>query len=895
MMTDWLISTLQTIPALLWMVLGLGLPYALIALPLRDWRQTPLLAAVTLAFGPALLTAWMFVLGTLGMDDHPNPGATANPMQTIVPDHTGGTIMLTSANILAGTVLIALIGWLIVWRKWRVNRRGGILADRADMRKTSTLFWDERLLIALIVLATVGRWFMTSILSFGSWDPLWVYGYQGKLYTLIGYIPADIGYYPQFVSLQYAYTQIMTGGVDDHAARAIMPLLQIGSILAAYALGRLNFSRRVGIFAAAMWALYPHFGYWTRIGDLEIPMTFTFTLAAAFFIAAWHSDEATIRIRYAVIAGLSLGIALWTKPTAGALVWGVVLVVVAGLYPLIPKSLLPRRGEGTSDLLSKEVAQFSSVSSQNSTLPSPLVGEGPGVRGRILGYLRSPHFQAAFLMGIATIPLGGLWYARNIALGHAAIVFPPDYWTGEASRGGAEFGWPLLALVVLLAYAYLAPTLSKRPDWRLVIPGGLLIAAGVLPTILDPRGFFGPHRMGMLEWAALGAGSSLVAFALWRWRSALDASRHADVRKLAVAGLLALPYFVTWFISYSYHYRLSFAIVPLMILPAAVVLGRWWLAEPVFRLRDIRLPGVVYGVALLLVGLPGVVTTAYDEFYGWDYVDTLLDPPPGEGVVESVARALRDWQADHDEPLHVIAPGFQRLPFTLPLKRVYVAEMPRTYAEVEGATHFIDGSDAIFVYGASGELAPYQNQLLVGLQRPDLVTEVGTFEDASFFYEVRELHLDRRFDEPGFATPADQSTGIGNCARLHGHSLDAEQIAPGAQVPLRLVWASDAQCSADYSIYVHLYADDGSGERFLTSIGDGPVQVDGRGYYSTLFWDPGEYVLDERILSLSAELPAEETLRVRIGFYDVVSGERAPVTVNGEPAGDGFTLLEIER
>ena len=162
---------------------------------------------------------------------------------------------------------------------------------------------DELSWISVIILAIVLRWVITSWLEFGAYDPLWVYGYQGRVYTLAGYIPADIGYYPQFLSLQYAYAQIVgAGGIDDHAARAILPFLQVGSIFATYLLGSRLFDRRTGIIAAALWALYPDFGYWTRTGDLEIPVTFGFTGAAVFFLMAWTEAETSLRRRYALIS-----------------------------------------------------------------------------------------------------------------------------------------------------------------------------------------------------------------------------------------------------------------------------------------------------------------------------------------------------------------------------------------------------------------------------------------------------------------------------------------------------------------------------------------------------------------------------------------------------------------
>ena len=105
-MPDWLIETLRAYPALLWMFLGVGRPWALVALPRRDWRDRALVACLALAFGPALLTAWMFVLGTLGQNHDSHAGSTANPMQTNIVNHVGGTNMMRPDMILIGTLVL---------------------------------------------------------------------------------------------------------------------------------------------------------------------------------------------------------------------------------------------------------------------------------------------------------------------------------------------------------------------------------------------------------------------------------------------------------------------------------------------------------------------------------------------------------------------------------------------------------------------------------------------------------------------------------------------------------------------------------------------------------------------------------------------------------------------
>ncbi|PJF24238.1 MAG: hypothetical protein CUN53_18835, partial [Phototrophicales bacterium] len=202
---------------------------------------------------------------------------------------------------------------------------------------------------------------------------------QGRLYALLGAIPDTIGYYPPFMSLQYAFGQLAAGQINDHAARAGLLFLHLGSILATYMLGARLFNRRVGIVAAGIWALYPHVGDWSRAGDLEIPLASAFTLASAFFLLAWTQTRPH-RV-YASLAGLMLGIGMWIKPTMGAFVLGVGLMLLIDL-----------------------------------------------VRVRFDWRACRPRLEIALITGLASAPLGGLWYVRNLILGHSPVDFPPGYW-----------------------------------------------------------------------------------------------------------------------------------------------------------------------------------------------------------------------------------------------------------------------------------------------------------------------------------------------------------------------------------------------------------------------------------------------------------------------------------
>src|SRR5690606_11504255 len=141
---------------------------------------------------------------------------------------------------------------------------------------------------------------------------------------------------------------------------------------------------------------------------------------------------------------------------------------------------------------------------------------------------------------------------------------------------------------------------------------------------------------------------------------------RAEYVKLGWALLLALPYFVTWFYSYSYHYRLSFTIVPLLLLPTAVFLNASLRPE---RIRAWAKPlKWAYGAALIAIALPGVVSTLYDSSAGWDWLwsgeltDDFSKYSSGNEPLLWVVDGLQKYIDEHPgEKLVVAAPGIERL------------------------------------------------------------------------------------------------------------------------------------------------------------------------------------------------------------------------------------------
>jgi 4-amino-4-deoxy-L-arabinose transferase-like glycosyltransferase len=825
MTLDWLQQTLAVLPYALWLYVAMGVPYALLVLPRADWHQRALVVAVGFALAPALLTAYLLGLGW---------GGALLDMRLLCFDLA-----------LAGLIALTLIGWGACAYKWRTTRPAPKVAS-------SPWAFDEKLLIGLIVGALAVRWVVTSFWTFTAYDALWVYGYQSRLYFLEGVIPNDIGYYPQFLQLQYTFMQLAYGVISDYAARAVLPFLHLGSILAVYALGTTLFSRRVGIIMAGLWTLYPHVARWSAIGDLEIPLTFAFTLTLTFFMRAWMNPDDRWRRRYdALLAGVMFGIAMWIKPTAGAFIIGVILLVVI---------------------------------------------EFVRVRTDVRAWY--PRFEVAALTGLACIPLGSIWYARNALLGLPPLVFPHESWVTRATRSGDLLSWLILPLILLVLVILVRDRGGQL--WRkliLLIGVGLLLL-GAMPSspLINPARIDPPASyIRAHEWALLGLGLGLI---VWQLRPYITAPVPATLRRLAWFGLVITPYFVTWFMSYSYHARLSFAITPALMLPTALLLAHYLPAQ------QVRAWGIgrktALGLILLIAGL-GVIPQSYlsmsrytdylwTERYPTDF-DKYLAHNPG---VSLAAQQLWGWQAQNDREPVVVAPGEQRLPFFLPQATIITDTVPTEleYLESVGATHYQYGTQAGWRYENDEGIPPTANQIVSSLARADIMTRKLFFNDGTFRYELYELHLDNRYIAPDatdiYILP--QPVQFGDFATLRGVNIGNDQLL-GNKLFLSFLWDVHAPAPADYTVRLDLRHEPSA---TIYHTWQAPVAQDERGYYyNTRLWDAGERVIDARAVQLPPpyrDYPRGYDYRILLNLVDQATGATVPITIDGELYPQGYPL-----
>lgn len=929
-MPYWLEIFLAVTPWMAWFFAA-GIPWALVILPRHDWRDRTTVLGLGLGLGPVLGTVWLFFLGTFGQ--------------------------FTFPVALLGTVLSAVAGAILAWQR-RPHDSIQPLGDRGVYIPQLTAA-----LIGMMALGIFANIWDTAFWPFLRYDTLWTFGYNAKIFALENRIPSSIDYYPQLVPLTYTFGVLAHGEYSDYAARAAVPWFILTSTFAAYLAGWRIFERRiVGLVTAALWLLLPSSLVWSSAGDLEHTVALYFTLATTFFVLAWRSAEAQPRdaIRYALIAGLMAGAALWTKPTAGAFVLGVGLTaVLATIYALV---------SGTFALLRRRLAMF-------------------------------------LVMGMAAAPLGGLWYLRNILLGHAWTNLPARYWQDFAQRSGQQLGWiwliALLAAVSLVAHLWQSQR-QQRPALVAIVGGILLLSRGVLPTFWDYKRGFLPFDsfvpVSPVQMIALLSGGILVIVTVyrlrrarwvlelilivtailmmtvaiyptsrslprgsWDWQTTWDwmIGIHLPMRPLSwrevvlfVGGgliligcgwrrwheqsrevrdgvvltwLVGLPFFVVWFVSFSYHYRLVLTILPIFFATIALLVSAGFLK---LMARN-RLRRWTVAACAVLLALPSPVAGAW---HTWNHAFYPDEEVPLEndfqkyayanpGLMQLVA-ALQEYTAFWGlAELRILAPGENRLAFFFPEWQINDHDIP---AEVPDLASY----DVVVLFNHGFSWGVFGKDF----------TQVTAWANVAWLYPLPEWHKEDARDGPygtvfyrvlkpvvqligdeinryevfrintaaawQAVVPETQVSGVvfGDMFELIGYDLPSVEnqafmqalgyrfewrvMKRDAPFDFKFYWrgADGAPPATDLSIYLHLV--DANDKTHILHQSDGGFM---NGQYATRFLYPGMVIQDRRYWRIPAEVQPGPAI-LRIGFYNAQTWERLPVTVDGEAVGDGFTM-----
>jgi 4-amino-4-deoxy-L-arabinose transferase-like glycosyltransferase len=285
-------------------------------------------------------------------------------------------------------------------------------------------------------------------------------------------------------------------------------VIAVGTLGAAYLLGRRLSGRRAGWIGAALVAVTPLFVRNATLAYTDIPTTFPLTLAVLYVLRWWESG----RTRDAALAGALLGIGLFTKQSA--LTWLASLALIPFLWLLM-------------------------------TRHQPVTGRWRRALSGLVG------------IALPALLIDGPWYARNALLA----------------------GWPNM-----LPVAGLYHLRGPMAGWRGLLPSlGWPVDFGPLLPLFYGAGWV----VGLLNAVRVG----------WRCFQGQDTGPPSDL----ILAIVAVPYWLIWWLRFSFEARFLLLILPLMAV---------WAARPIEWAIDrlsgrVRLPWLLWqaGGGALLAGL----------------------------------------------------------------------------------------------------------------------------------------------------------------------------------------------------------------------------------------------------------------------------------------------------
>ena len=136
---------------------------------------------------------------------------------------------------------------------------------------------------------------------------------------------------------------------------------------------------------------------------------------------------------------------------------------------------------------------------------------------------------------------------------------------------------------------------------------------------------------------------------------------------------------------------------------------------------------------------------------------------------------------------------------------------------------------------------------------------------------------------PAAAGKLDAPVRLGDLAQLNAAaSVDGRTLAPGDTVDVQLEWEALKYIHTDYTAFVHVVGPDG------TPLVQGDSQPM-HGFLPTSYWPPRQRIADAYALTLPADAPPGD-YRVLVGWYDLATLTRLPLTQAGAPIGDAYTV-----
>jgi len=628
-------------------------------------------------------------------------------------------------------------------------------------------------------------------------------------------------------------------------ARALSLVMGAGTVLCTYALTRRLLPRHPGLAlaAAATNAFTPMFLYISASANNDnlITLLCSFTLVALTYMDV----QRVTPVRLLAFGGLC-GAALLTKLS------GIALLALVLLWLLV--------------IAAAQVAGVDTVST-------------PRALGRLwrrasLGAVLRRWLPWATAVVLPAMAIGGWWYLRNVRL-YGELTGIETMLTIFGTRGG---GWPtpeeLIGELRGFAMSYwgvfgIFNVLMRPPAvYPLLLATALLALLGALVTL--GRAW---RRQMSLPWMPIGLlivwiGALLVS--LLRWTSMTYASQ----------GRLIFP-------------AISVLSLALVVGVASWPRGRWrWLVTPILPIAllviSVIQPGATIArayaapVSLTIDGIPATAPAVRASFGPVELVAYEIDrqtvPPGGRAVLTLYWRARERIQEDLTLYVHVFG---------------------RDGAKIAQRDSYHGGGTYPTSYWQPGEVlcdryaididataqGPTAAEIVVGLYHRDDMTPIPASDpdgNAVGRLTISRLKVAAETQPTDPQWPTDVT--FGDAVRLTGYDLDWSSWNGQSDLPINLHWHVTRPLDRDYTVFLHLVDQEGA----MLGQGDAPPC---QGDYPTSFWGPGESLLYPHLVRLNGSARPGQQLRILVGLYDPISGERLAATdPSGSPMGDHLVI-----
>ena len=199
---------------------------------------------------------------------------------------------------------------------------------------------------------------------------------------------------------------------------------------------------------------------------------------------------------------------------------------------------------------------------------------------------------------------------------------------------------------------------------------------------------------------------------------------------------------------------------------------------------------------------------------------------------------------------------------------------------VHGTYPFANWSTPQFVIDRQGEPIPDSFQTGEYMLQLRLLDEADNTLTKTNLGTLAITKAERLFNLPQIATPLDAT--FGNEIKLHGYDLTAADNT----YELSLVWEALTEPAANYTVFVHVLAQEGT-----CCVWQQDIQPQ-QGQYPTTRWVANEIVIDDYAFELPPDLSAGDYI-MEVGLYIAESGQRLQVAVPNQPVRDVVYLRPL--